>query len=115
MIPQESKENFKEKEKFVTGPNSGLTPGQFGLLTVGRKITLSLPWVVQWLRLTLSKRPKRLSVSFPSPEDGNRSSFWNVVFSGYLEYRTMGKFHEQWFWEESDSSVRIYIILHKNT
>jgi hypothetical protein len=36
--PQLSKENFKEKEKLVTGPDGGLTPGQTGRLTVGRKI-----------------------------------------------------------------------------
>jgi hypothetical protein len=35
--------------------------------------------------LTLSKG----QVSPPSPEDGNRSSFRNVVFSNLLEYRTM--------------------------
>jgi hypothetical protein len=40
--PQMSKENFKGKEKFVTGPNGGLTLGQTGRLTVGRKITLTL-------------------------------------------------------------------------
>jgi hypothetical protein len=40
--PQLSKEDFKEKDKLVTGPNCGLTPGQTGRLTVGRKITLTL-------------------------------------------------------------------------
>jgi hypothetical protein len=33
------------------------------------------------LRLPLSKRPNRVGVSLPSPGDGNRSSFRNVVFS----------------------------------
>jgi hypothetical protein len=38
-----------------------------------------LYWV-QWLRLALSKGPNRVgvSLSLPSPEGGNRSSFWNV-------------------------------------
>jgi hypothetical protein len=37
--------------------------------------------VVQWLRLALSKGPNRADVSpSPSSEDGNRSSFRNVVF-----------------------------------
>jgi hypothetical protein len=37
----------------------------------------------QWLRLALSKGPNWVSVfSPPSPEDGNRSSFRNVVFFG---------------------------------
>jgi hypothetical protein len=39
---QLSKENFTKKEKLVMGPDGGLTLGQTGLLTVGRKITLTL-------------------------------------------------------------------------
>jgi hypothetical protein len=39
----------------------------------------------------LSKIPKRVAVSLPSPEDGNRSSFRNVVFSSYLEFWTLDK------------------------
>jgi hypothetical protein len=43
--PQLSKENFKEKEKLVMGPDGGgLTPGQTGRLTVGQKATLTLTW-----------------------------------------------------------------------
>jgi hypothetical protein len=34
------------------------------------------------LRLALSKGPNRARASFPSPEDGSRSSFRNAVFSG---------------------------------
>jgi hypothetical protein len=34
----------------------------------------------------LSKEPNRVGVSLPSPEDGNRSRFRNVVFSNYLEF-----------------------------
>jgi hypothetical protein len=37
-----SKEDFKEKEKLVTGPDGALTPGQTGRLTIGRMITLTL-------------------------------------------------------------------------
>jgi hypothetical protein len=36
---------------------------------------------VQRLRLGLSKEPNRVEGSLPSPEDGNRSSFRNVVSS----------------------------------
>jgi hypothetical protein len=36
---------------------------------------------VQWLRLALSKSPNRVVVSLPLPEDRNRSSSKNVVFS----------------------------------
>jgi hypothetical protein len=39
---QLSKDNFEEKEKLVTDPVGGLTPGQTGRLTVGRKKTLTL-------------------------------------------------------------------------
>jgi hypothetical protein len=42
--------------------------------------------LVQWLRLAPFKGPNRVDVSLPSPEDGNRSSFWSVVFSSYLEF-----------------------------
>jgi hypothetical protein len=37
-----SKENLKEKEKLVMGPDDGLTPGQTGRLIIGRKVTLTL-------------------------------------------------------------------------
>jgi hypothetical protein len=37
---------------------------------------------------SLSKGPSRIGVS-PSPEDENRSSFRNVVFSAFLEYWNM--------------------------
>jgi hypothetical protein len=42
--PQLSKDNFKEKEKknWSRVPDGGLTPGQTGRLTVGRKIKLTL-------------------------------------------------------------------------
>jgi hypothetical protein len=37
------------------------------------------------LRLALCKGPNRGGVSFTSLEDGNGSSFLNLVFSSYLE------------------------------
>jgi hypothetical protein len=49
-----------------------------------------LTWVVQWLRLALSKGPNRVGVS-PSPDDRNWSSFPNVVFCSVLEYQMMVK------------------------
>jgi hypothetical protein len=42
-------------------------------------------------RLILSKGPNRVGVSLPSPEDRNRSSFRNIVFSRYLKFREMMK------------------------
>jgi hypothetical protein len=43
-----------------------------------------LTWVVQWSRLALSKGTNKLDVFLSSPEDGNRSSFWNVMFSNFI-------------------------------
>jgi hypothetical protein len=37
------------------------------------------------IRLALSKGPSRVGVSFTSPEDVNRSSFRNDLFSSYLQ------------------------------
>jgi hypothetical protein len=39
--------------------------------------------------MNFCKRPKSLSFSLPKPEDGNRSTFRSVVFSGYLKFRMM--------------------------
>jgi hypothetical protein len=46
------------------------------------------------LRLALSKGSNRVGVSLPSPEDGNRTSVRNGVFSSYLAFRTMEKVHK---------------------
>jgi hypothetical protein len=55
-----------------------LTPGVLGFWT------LFMIWyskrTVQWMRLVLSNIPNRTCVSHPSPEDGYRSSFENVMF-----------------------------------
>jgi hypothetical protein len=56
------------------------------------------------LRLALSKRPNRVGVVVPSPEDGNRSSFRNVVFSGF--YNT-GQ------WTTSKTPVILSVIQHR--
>jgi hypothetical protein len=45
--------------------------------------------MVQWYRLVVTKGFNRVCIS--SPEDGNRSSFQKVEFSGFVEYRTMDK------------------------
>jgi hypothetical protein len=37
---------------------------------------------------------RKQSVFLLSPEDGNSSSFRNVVFSSYLKYRMMDKVHK---------------------
>jgi hypothetical protein len=55
-----------------------------------------IPYSVESLR---KSQPRSLEgpnggVSFPSPEDSNRPSFRNVVFSSYLKFRMMDKFHK---------------------
>jgi hypothetical protein len=47
----------------------------------------------EWLRLVLSMKPNTVGVSLHSPEDGNKSSFRNVVFFSYLEFWTLDKVH----------------------
>jgi hypothetical protein len=44
--------------------------------------------------LALSNEPNRVGVSLLTPEDGNRPSFRNAVFSSHVEFRTMDKFHK---------------------
>jgi hypothetical protein len=41
-----------------------------------------------------SEGTKRVGVSLPSPEDGERSSFRSFVFSSYLELQTIDKVHK---------------------
>jgi hypothetical protein len=41
----------------------------------------------------MTEEPKRVGVSLPSPEDGNRFNYRNVVFWNYIEIRTMEKFN----------------------
>jgi hypothetical protein len=48
-----------------------------------------------WVRLALSKGPNRIGVSLPSPNDWNRSSFRNVVFSNNLEFLKMNSVHRR--------------------
>jgi hypothetical protein len=43
------------------------------------------------IEIALSNCPNRLGISLPSPEAGNRSSLRNVVFSSYLEFRTINE------------------------
>jgi hypothetical protein len=57
---------------------------------------------VQWLTLVLSKRPNIVGASLPSPEDGNTSSFRNVAFSIYLEFRKM----------DTDQNLMILGVMH---
>jgi hypothetical protein len=55
---QLSKENFKKKEKLVTGPDGGLTPGQTDRLTFCRNITLTSTLSSQQLLGELQREQK---------------------------------------------------------
>jgi hypothetical protein len=50
--------------------------------------------VVYCLRLGLSNGLNRVGVSLPSPEDGKKSIFQNVVFSSCLEFLAMDKIYK---------------------
>jgi hypothetical protein len=68
--------------------------------------------VIQWLRLDLTKGTNRVGVS-PWPENRNRSSFRNVIFSSYLEYRTMDRVHKPSVSEcyaPSSEPFRLYLL-----
>jgi hypothetical protein len=71
---------FRKLDLFPSSGKGGKTPTQLSPLER-----------VQWLILALSKGPNWVGVFPPLPEDGNRSSFRNVVSSIFLEYRTMEK------------------------
>jgi hypothetical protein len=61
----------------------GLCPSSCVLKTLEHVlVTGSVSILVQCLILALFKGPSRVGVS-PSPENGNRSSFQNVVFSSF--------------------------------
>jgi hypothetical protein len=70
--------------------------------------------MVQYIRLALSKGPKRVGVSLPSPEDGNIYSFGNVVFSSDFEFRTVDEVHKPRNSEcyvPSSEPIRFYLYL----
>jgi hypothetical protein len=58
----------------------------------------------QRMMLDLSKGPKRVGVSFPSPEDGNWSSFWNVLLSSVQ--------NNGWWTKCTRPVILIIIVLH---
>jgi hypothetical protein len=58
------------------------------------------------IKLVLYLRPNKVGASFPSLEDGKRSGFRNVEFSGYLEPRTMEQNPgTRWFWYYETANV----------
>jgi hypothetical protein len=71
--------------------------------------------------LTLYKGLNRAGVSLPSPKDGNRSSFRNVMLSSYLHTRTMDNDHipsdsELYiFWTAAEIDFSIYKLKHITT
>jgi hypothetical protein len=67
----------------------------------------------QWLRLALSKGPNKVGVPLSSPEGGKSSSFRNVVFSGYLQFRTMDKVLKPSDSEFSKNNYRMIVLIQK--
>jgi hypothetical protein len=67
---------------------------------------------VQSLTLALSKGANRVGAILPSPEDGDRSSFWNVAFFKYLIPDDGQSPETQWFWQ--CSLLKITDILEEN-
>jgi hypothetical protein len=80
---------------FGLFPSSGILEtrkqdvSETGYVSVLRCVNLT--GVVQWLRLALSSGPTCVGVFPPTPEDGKKSSFRNVVFLEFLEYRMTEK------------------------
>jgi hypothetical protein len=89
--------NTRDYQAFGLSPSSGILKTQKN--TTFRKLDLFPSsgegvgntysvGAVRLLRLGVSNGPKRVGVSHPSPEGGNRYSFRNIMF---LEYGTMDK------------------------
>jgi hypothetical protein len=78
---------IRKNDVSGTGSVSGLGWGEEDTYSVGflkKELTsVSGP--------ALSKGPNRVAISLRSPEDGNTSSFRNILFSSHSEFRTMVK------------------------
>jgi hypothetical protein len=55
--------------------------------------------------ILISKRFDRIDLSLPSPDDGNRSSFEDILISDYLEFRTTDEVNKP-----SDPELRNYTV-----
>jgi hypothetical protein len=81
--------DYVHRPVFYKTQNSTMFQKLGLFLSSGQDWKRLLCWVhykelkVQWLRLALPNRPNRIGVSHPSPEDGNRYSFRNVVFYSF--------------------------------
>jgi hypothetical protein len=69
--------------------------------------------------LDISKRPKRAAISLPPPEDGNRSRYSSqyVVFSSYLEFRTIDEVQKpsnSECYTPSSEPLRLYYLHHQS-
>jgi hypothetical protein len=70
----------------------------------------NLRWV-QWLMSVLSKGSNKVGVFLPTPEDRNRPSFWNVVFSSYFRIPETGQTpYTQWFRELYTIIITLWIL-----
>jgi hypothetical protein len=60
------------------------------------------------IRFAPLEGPSKVGVSLPSPEDGNTSSFRDVVFSSCLEFWTMDKVHKPSHSDKGSNSNKRY-------
>jgi hypothetical protein len=93
--PQLSKENFKEKEKSVTGSDCDLTPGQAGRLTVGCKITLTLRITVSlkwdskiWSWVLADLDPRAIALAKPRSNCTSKLHTHTIVREGAQHQET---------------------------
>jgi hypothetical protein len=76
-------------QKLYLSPSSDEGKETPTLLGLSERANLNHWTITGWSRSVLIKGPNKVDISLPSPEDGDRSSFQNIVFSSYLEFLTM--------------------------
>jgi hypothetical protein len=89
---------FRKRDLFLSSGKIMMAP------------TLSLD---QWLRLGFSKWPSRVGTAIILPEDGNRSSFWNVFFKKHYTMDKVQKYDSSKY--SSSFSSNICDIIDPNT
>jgi hypothetical protein len=101
---------FRRSEFWITTKPNVSVAGPVSVFRCGEEDTYTL-WS-QWLRLTLSQGLNIVRVSLPLPEDGNKSSFGNVVFQ-LLRIPDDGQSpRTKWFWINFSSLKYFEIFLH---
>jgi hypothetical protein len=86
---------------YVRGESKFIRPLHFDLydpLYFPNRLGVYFPSNGPVTESALPKASSRVAVSLLSSEDGNMSSFWNVVLSSYLEYRLNASWRIPSFW-----------------